>query len=145
VLCLWETNTSSLRSGLGHRLPFELFHLHGEDIFHLFLVLRSQTHLRQDCGAVVASLFIPIDGPDGKQFPLCEKDYFRRLSLICAKCETALRGSYITACSMPPPLVMLLPEANLVSPRQKVPRGALHLLNLSDALRARRFVLRARE
>jgi hypothetical protein len=48
---------------------------------------------------VVASKFFPIDGPDGKQQPLCERDYFRRLNLICAKCGMALRGSYITACS----------------------------------------------
>lgn len=53
----------------------------------------------QDCGDVVASKFFPIDGPDGKQQPLCERDYFRRLNLICAKCGMALRGSYITACS----------------------------------------------
>ncbi|CAL1714706.1 unnamed protein product [Somion occarium] len=52
-----------------------------------------------DCGTVVASKFFPIDGPDGKQHPLCERDYFRRLNLICAKCGQALRGSYITACS----------------------------------------------
>lgn len=48
---------------------------------------------------MVASKFFPIDGPDGKQHPLCERDYFRRLNLICAKCGMALRGSYITACS----------------------------------------------
>jgi hypothetical protein len=48
---------------------------------------------------VVASKFFPIDGPDGKQYPLCERDYFRRLNLICAQCGMALRGSYITACS----------------------------------------------
>lgn len=53
----------------------------------------------QDCGTVVASKFFPIDGSDGKQHPLCERDYFRRLNLICAKCGMALRGSYITACS----------------------------------------------
>ncbi|KAH9924759.1 uncharacterized protein B0H18DRAFT_1011057 [Fomitopsis serialis] len=53
----------------------------------------------QDCGTVVASKFFPIDGPDGKQHPLCERDYFRRLNLICAKCGMALRGSYITACN----------------------------------------------
>src|ERR1700761_8002834 len=53
----------------------------------------------QDCGDVVASKFFPIEGPDGKQRPLCERDYFRRLNLICAKCGMALRGSYITACS----------------------------------------------
>ncbi|KZT27852.1 RhoGAP-domain-containing protein [Neolentinus lepideus HHB14362 ss-1] len=52
-----------------------------------------------DCGTVVASKFFPIDAQDGKQSPLCERDYFRRLSLICAKCGMALRGSYITACN----------------------------------------------
>ncbi|KAJ7583291.1 LIM domain-containing protein [Mycena floridula] len=52
-----------------------------------------------DCGDVVASKFFPIEGVDGKQQPLCEKDYFRRLNLICAKCGLALRGSYITACN----------------------------------------------
>ncbi|KAJ7155522.1 LIM domain-containing protein [Mycena crocata] len=52
-----------------------------------------------DCGDVVASKFFPIEGPDGKQYPLCERDYFRRLNLICAKCGMALRGSYITACN----------------------------------------------
>ncbi|KAG6886221.1 hypothetical protein C0993_010783 [Termitomyces sp. T159_Od127] len=52
-----------------------------------------------DCGDVVASKFFPIEGPDGQQQPLCERDYFRRLNLICAKCSMALRGSYITACN----------------------------------------------
>jgi hypothetical protein len=47
----------------------------------------------------VASKFFPIDGPDGRQQPLCERDYFRRLNLICSKCDQALRGSYITACN----------------------------------------------
>lgn len=31
-------------------------------------------------------------------YPLCERDYFARLDLICAKCDQALRSSYITAC-----------------------------------------------
>ena len=31
------------------------------------------------------------------QYPLCEKDYFRRLDLLCFTCGKALRGSYITA------------------------------------------------
>ncbi|KAG6866566.1 hypothetical protein C0991_002051 [Blastosporella zonata] len=52
-----------------------------------------------DCGDVVASKFFPIEGADGQQQPLCERDYFRRLNLICAKCNMALRGSYITACN----------------------------------------------
>ncbi|KAJ3809037.1 hypothetical protein F5876DRAFT_78137 [Lentinula aff. lateritia] len=56
-------------------------------------------HPSKDCGDVVASKFFPIDGPDGKQHPLCERDYFKRLNLICAKCGMALRGSYITACN----------------------------------------------
>lgn len=52
----------------------------------------------QDCGQIVASKFFPIDGENGEgQYPLCETDYFRRLDLICYKCNTALRGSYITA------------------------------------------------
>jgi hypothetical protein len=45
----------------------------------------------------VAAKFFPVEGPEGRQYPLCETDYFRRLSLICAKCGAALRGSYITA------------------------------------------------
>ncbi|PKY50464.1 RhoGAP-domain-containing protein [Rhizophagus irregularis] len=49
------------------------------------------------CGTIVAAKFFPIEGPDGKQYPLCERDYFRRLNLICEKCGGALRGSYITA------------------------------------------------
>ncbi|KXN86579.1 Rho-type GTPase-activating protein 1 [Leucoagaricus sp. SymC.cos] len=52
-----------------------------------------------DCGEVVAQKFFPIEGSEGKQHPLCERDYFRRLNLICAKCGSALRGSYITACN----------------------------------------------
>lgn len=53
----------------------------------------------QDCNKVVATKFFPTDAQDGsgKQFPLCETDYFRRLGLLCSKCGTALRGSYITA------------------------------------------------
>jgi hypothetical protein len=47
---------------------------------------------------VVASECFPID-VDGNQHPLCERDYFCRLDLICAKCSQALRESYITACS----------------------------------------------
>ena len=62
------------------------------------LAFENLHRLLQDCGDVVASKFFPIDS-DGKQQPLCERDYFRRLDYICAKCGMALRGSYITACS----------------------------------------------
>ncbi|TVY48650.1 Rho-type GTPase-activating protein [Lachnellula occidentalis] len=52
----------------------------------------------RDCGQIVASKFFPVDEEDGEgQYPLCETDYFRRLDLICHKCNGALRGSYITA------------------------------------------------
>jgi len=52
----------------------------------------------QDCGQIVASKFFPVDEENGEgQYPLCETDYFRRLDLICHKCNGALRGSYITA------------------------------------------------
>ncbi|GAA5861735.1 hypothetical protein JCM3774_002689 [Rhodotorula dairenensis] len=55
-----------------------------------------------DCNKVVAAKFFPIDAPDGsgRQVPLCETDYFRRLNLLCNKCGQALRGSYITALDM---------------------------------------------
>jgi LIM domain len=44
----------------------------------------------------VAASFFPIE-VDGKVQPLCERDYFRRLNLVCATCGEALKGSYITA------------------------------------------------
>ncbi|KAI1316417.1 hypothetical protein EDD11_009980 [Mortierella claussenii] len=50
-----------------------------------------------DCDQIVASKFFPITETDGKQYPLCERDYFRRLNLVCHSCGEALRGSYITA------------------------------------------------
>ncbi|TGZ77387.1 RhoGAP-domain-containing protein [Ascodesmis nigricans] len=52
----------------------------------------------RDCGATVAAKFFPVDDEDGgPPYPLCEKDYFRRLDLLCHDCGEALRGSYITA------------------------------------------------
>ncbi|GAA5838870.1 hypothetical protein JCM11251_003724 [Rhodosporidiobolus azoricus] len=58
-----------------------------------------------DCNKIVAAKFFPIDDPaappgTGRQVPLCETDYFRRLNLLCNKCGMALRGSYITALDM---------------------------------------------
>jgi hypothetical protein len=55
----------------------------------------------QDCNKIVASKFFPVDDADGS-YPLCERDYFARLDLICGKCDQALRGSYITACGESP-------------------------------------------
>jgi hypothetical protein len=51
----------------------------------------------QDCNKVVAQKFFPVEDVEGI-YPLCERDYFARLDLICAKCNEALRSSYITAC-----------------------------------------------
>lgn len=54
--------------------------------------------LYQDCGEVVASKFFPAqDADEVQEYPLCEKDYFRRLNLLCHQCGGALRASYITA------------------------------------------------
>ncbi|KAI5304483.1 hypothetical protein KEM56_006454 [Ascosphaera pollenicola] len=52
-----------------------------------------------DCGEIVASKFFTMAVPEanGDQVPLCETDYFRRLDLLCYSCNSALRGSYITA------------------------------------------------
>ncbi|OCH93648.1 RhoGAP-domain-containing protein [Obba rivulosa] len=73
--------------------------MQGAFVRALGTVYHLQCFKCMDCATVVASKFFPIDGPDGKQHPLCERDYFRRLNLICAKCGMALRGSYITACN----------------------------------------------
>lgn len=45
----------------------------------------------------MAQKFFPVE-EGALQYPLCERDYFARLDLICAKCDKALRSSYITAC-----------------------------------------------
>lgn len=45
----------------------------------------------------MASKFFPVPENPPNQYPLCETDYFKRLDLLCFKCNSALRGSYITA------------------------------------------------
>ncbi|OAL48129.1 hypothetical protein IQ07DRAFT_114453 [Pyrenochaeta sp. DS3sAY3a] len=65
-----------------------------------------------DCNQLVAHKFFPSPGKitDGRfvaianppedhteQIPLCERDYFRRMDLLCRTCGEALRGSYISA------------------------------------------------
>ncbi|KAF7375395.1 RhoGAP-domain-containing protein [Mycena sanguinolenta] len=56
-----------------------------------------------DCDVVVADKFFAVDGPDGpgRQIPLCERDYFQRLNLLCANptCGMPVRTSYISACN----------------------------------------------
>ncbi|KAL0144447.1 hypothetical protein V8B55DRAFT_1486650 [Mucor lusitanicus] len=48
-----------------------------------------------DCNTPVASRYLPHPTELGQ--PLCERDYFRRLGLVCAQCNEALRGTYIIA------------------------------------------------
>ena len=61
--------------------------------------LDPRLYIVKECGKIVAKSFFPVDSTagDGKQSPLCERDYFRRLDLLCGKCDNALRGSYIEA------------------------------------------------
>lgn len=67
----------------------------------------AQFHITsQDCNKVVAQKFFPVEDGDG-MYPLCERDYFARLDLICAKCDQALRASYITACGRSFPVLAL--------------------------------------
>lgn len=46
---------------------------------------------------MTANKFFPYTAEDGQVYPLCEHDYFRRLGLLCATCNEALRGPYIIA------------------------------------------------
>ncbi|ODV93762.1 hypothetical protein PACTADRAFT_51518 [Pachysolen tannophilus NRRL Y-2460] len=56
-----------------------------------------------ECGKECASKFFsseikdPITGVEGTKIALCEYDYFKKLDLICYKCNNALRGPYVTA------------------------------------------------
>lgn len=45
----------------------------------------------------MATKFFPFPAEKPHEYALCEHDYFQRLDLICAKCDNALRGSYVTA------------------------------------------------
>lgn len=70
----------------------------GQFVRALGVVFHKACFTCKDCNSPVAQKFFPVDGPDGRPYPLCETDYFRRLGLLCANCGMALRGSYITAC-----------------------------------------------
>ncbi|RCI05046.1 hypothetical protein CU098_005861 [Rhizopus stolonifer] len=48
-----------------------------------------------DCDTPVASRYLPHPTEYGQ--PLCERDYFKRLELVCAECDEPLRGTYIIA------------------------------------------------
>lgn len=71
----------------------------GQFVRALGTVFHLECFTCTDCNTVTASKFFPVEGPGGKQHPLCERDYFKRLDLICFKCDQGLRGRYITACN----------------------------------------------
>ncbi|KAG8835563.1 hypothetical protein FRC17_002483 [Serendipita sp. 399] len=71
----------------------------GQFVRALGVVFHKACFTCRDCKSPVAQKFFPVDGPDGRPYPLCETDYFRRLGLLCANCGLAMRGSYITACN----------------------------------------------
>ncbi|KAG1453609.1 hypothetical protein G6F55_008049 [Rhizopus delemar] len=48
-----------------------------------------------DCDAPVASSYLPHPTQQGQ--PLCERDYFKHLKLVCAECDEPLLGTYIIA------------------------------------------------
>ncbi|KAK9479104.1 hypothetical protein V1514DRAFT_329194 [Lipomyces japonicus] len=55
-----------------------------------------------DCGKSVLNRFFPFEVLDesthsSKPIPLCERDFFRRKSLLCHVCDEALRGDYVMA------------------------------------------------
>nr|XP_019009776.1 rho GTPase activator [Kwoniella pini CBS 10737]OCF48557.1 rho GTPase activator [Kwoniella pini CBS 10737] len=71
--------------------------VHGQFVRAMSKVYHLNCFRCKDCNKVVAQKFFPVEDGDG-MYPLCERDYFARLDLICAKCDQALRASYITAC-----------------------------------------------
>ncbi|WVQ81510.1 hypothetical protein IAT38_003634 [Cryptococcus sp. DSM 104549] len=72
--------------------------VHGQFVRAMGKVYHLNCFRCKDCNKVVASKFFPVEEDGGRMYPLCERDYFARLDLICAKCGQALRASYITAC-----------------------------------------------
>lgn len=98
-----ERNRSRQRNGRTASGQLRMCNKCGEPLTGQFVrALGGTFHLDcfrcRDCGQIVASKFFPVDEENGEgQYPLCETDYFRRLDLICHKCNGALRGSYITA------------------------------------------------
>ncbi|KAF7727872.1 hypothetical protein EC973_006985 [Apophysomyces ossiformis] len=72
-----------------------MFYMHGRMAEGTLPNLMTHTH-PQDCHTPVAAEFFPFETETGT-LPLCERDYFRRLGLVCAHCDEALRGAYIIA------------------------------------------------
>ncbi|CAI5755806.1 unnamed protein product [Candida verbasci] len=56
-----------------------------------------QCFICNDCGIQCSSKFFPFDLEPNKQVALCEFHFFYRMKLICAECNNALRGPFISA------------------------------------------------
>ncbi|EEB05537.1 rho-type GTPase-activating protein [Schizosaccharomyces japonicus yFS275] len=82
----------------------------GQYVHALGSIFHYNCFVCEDCGKPVAEKFFPIDKHmSGSVFRqslssmksyagvLCETDRFRRLDMLCAKCGSAIRDSYITA------------------------------------------------
>lgn len=52
-------------------------------------------NLSQDCGEIIETRFSPLEDESYSQ--ICEKDYYRRLGLLCHDCGQSLVGSYLTS------------------------------------------------
>ncbi|KAJ1559219.1 hypothetical protein HK405_011549, partial [Cladochytrium tenue] len=48
------------------------------------------------CGQNIAEHFFPLRRPDGGMEFLCEKDYYARLDMLCARCGTPLRFPHVS-------------------------------------------------
>ena len=134
--CLRSSHVWRVRSSPRDHVPSSMFQVYR--MCHIFSLERLVNFI-QDCGNVVANKFFPIHDRSGQQAPLCERDYFRRLNLICSKCGGALRGSYIAACSTPHALLRFLDH--LTSCREEISRRTLHMLHMSDIVQPPRLVL----
>ncbi|CAE6529597.1 unnamed protein product, partial [Rhizoctonia solani] len=85
-----------------------LWHACEEPIMDSFVhALATYFHLEcfrcEGCDSMVASRYFTVDGPDGRQQLLCERDYFRRLDLICANTDKKYHVEHFT-CSVCPTL-----------------------------------------
>ncbi|RSL56832.1 hypothetical protein CEP53_006683 [Fusarium sp. AF-6] len=71
-------------------------HVGGQYVEELDVVWHPECFTCIDCDQVIGTHFYPHDD-NGTQKPLCERDYFRRLELLCFKCDKSLEESYQTA------------------------------------------------
>jgi hypothetical protein len=68
--------------------------IHGQFVRAINSHFHMECFKCEDCHKIVAEKFFPVTNAD-KTAVYCETDYFKRLDLICARCNLALRGPYI--------------------------------------------------